>query len=395
MSTSSAARAPILILCRDRSGSTLLRFIMDSHTMVCCPPELNIGPLSKVLQHTIEFSLAASLTKDQRVAAVAREIRKSIEAIMQRYAVTKGKQVWCEKSTTSMPFLELLATVFPDARYLCLHRNSMDVVHSTLEASRYEWIPTVWEYVRGKRNFAHAILEHWAAETEQQLAFEEAHPHLAFQIKYESIVTEPEQTLQALFAFLELPWEPKLLDSVFEQSHDRGPGDPKIRFTKRIEKDTLGKGARVPLQAFGAPLIARVNLLHARLGYPPIGAATDDPKPELSEAAPPPTAAAIADVFERHIPEKLRERASALADARGSFKFVITDVPHEVWVVELSGSGSNVTRGDRPTSCTVSLTSHTLHALVSQRLNGFAAFQEGAVQVVGDLDIASLVPGFL
>ena len=395
MSTSAAARAPILILCRDRSGSTLLRFIMDSHSMVCCPPELNIGPLSERLKHFIEFSVAASLPKDAGAAAVPREIRKSIDSIMQTYAAAKGKQVWCEKSTTSMPSLDLLATVFPDARYLCLHRNSTDVVHSTLEASRYEWTPTVWEFVRGKRNFTQAILEHWADETEQQLAFEQAHPRTAFHIKYESIVAEPEPTLRALFAFLELPWEPHLLETVFEQSHDRGPGDSKIRFTKRIEKDTVGKGTRVPLQVFGEALIARVNSLHARLGYPPIGVATG-PKQEVSAPTPAPApTATIADVFERHIPEQLRVRATALADVRASFKFVITDVPGEVWVVDLSSSGSRVTRGDRPASCTLSLTSHALHAIVTQQMNGFTAFQEGAVQVIGDLDIASLVPRFL
>ena len=41
------------------------------------------------------------------------------------------------------------------------------------------------------------------------------------------------------------------------------------------------------------------------------------------------------------------------------------------------------------------MTSQVLQALVERQLNGFTAFQEGSVKVIGDLDVASLVPRFL
>lgn len=394
MATSDSSLAPILILCRDRSGSTLLRYIMDSHSMVTCPPELNLGPLAFHLKHTIQFSHGAMAPKPERDAVIAREVRRAIEGIMGSYAAAKGKQLWCEKSTTNMRWLDLFAEVFPDARYLCLHRQSMDVVHSTLEANRHEWSGTVWDFVQGKPNFTQAILEHWVEETEQQLAFEAAHPTTAFQIKYESIVQSPEPTLRALFEFLRLPWEPQLLERAFEQSHDRGPGDSKIIFTKRIENN-VGKGTRVPMQVFDPKLIARANALHARLGYPPIATASDAQAQPAAPAAATVTAATVADIFERQIPQRLRDRAGALAGVNATFKFVITDVPGEVWVVDLAASGSSVTRGDRPTSCTLSMTAQALHAIATEKINGFTAFQEGKVQVAGDLDVASLVPRFL
>jgi hypothetical protein len=39
------ARRPIFVLTVARSGSTLLRFILDSHPDLACPPETNIGPV--------------------------------------------------------------------------------------------------------------------------------------------------------------------------------------------------------------------------------------------------------------------------------------------------------------------------------------------------------------
>src|SRR6185437_13455843 len=36
---------PVFVLCMGRSGSTLLRFILDAHPSLACPPETNLGQL--------------------------------------------------------------------------------------------------------------------------------------------------------------------------------------------------------------------------------------------------------------------------------------------------------------------------------------------------------------
>jgi hypothetical protein len=41
-----------------------------------------------------------------------------------------------------------------------------------------------------------------------------------YELKYEDLVSAPEQTLRKLLAFLELPWEDQILESVSVESND-------------------------------------------------------------------------------------------------------------------------------------------------------------------------------
>ena len=50
MPTDSGTRGlPIFIASHARTGSTLLRYIIDTHPALCCPPELALGQLCSAL----------------------------------------------------------------------------------------------------------------------------------------------------------------------------------------------------------------------------------------------------------------------------------------------------------------------------------------------------------
>ncbi|MFD0856561.1 sulfotransferase, partial [Actinomadura adrarensis] len=40
-----ASADPVFVLCAARSGSTLLRFLLDAHPDLACPPETNVPAL--------------------------------------------------------------------------------------------------------------------------------------------------------------------------------------------------------------------------------------------------------------------------------------------------------------------------------------------------------------
>jgi Sulfotransferase family len=48
---------PVFVLCNGRSGSTLLRFLLDAHPDLACPPETNLPDLCAQL--ATEWSLIA------------------------------------------------------------------------------------------------------------------------------------------------------------------------------------------------------------------------------------------------------------------------------------------------------------------------------------------------
>ena len=74
----------IFILSLPRSGSTLLRMILDTHPEICCPGELSLGQLCVDLHHSLYFSIgqASANEKAEREAIVTARVREIIDGFM-------------------------------------------------------------------------------------------------------------------------------------------------------------------------------------------------------------------------------------------------------------------------------------------------------------------------
>ena len=163
------AAPPVFVLSCERSGSTLLRYIMDTHPQVCSPAHLHLGQLCRSLYTTAFYSIgqtAEVADEAARERLVAAEVRRVVDELMGRYARAKGKQVWCEKTTDNLQYLRFLGEVFPDARFICLYRNCMDVAHSSIECSRLGFMPELAPYVqKSPGNIVAAMVESWVEKT--------------------------------------------------------------------------------------------------------------------------------------------------------------------------------------------------------------------------------------
>src|SRR5262245_65671407 len=131
------AHAPIFILGAPRSGTTLLRYVIDTHPQICCPPEMQLGKLTRhVLQVLAVVKQRATPTEtgpfDPDSVAHARSLMDGMMAI---YCAHTGKAMWCEKTPSNVEYLPQLKAVFPDARWVCVYRHALDVVHSAIEYS--------------------------------------------------------------------------------------------------------------------------------------------------------------------------------------------------------------------------------------------------------------------
>jgi hypothetical protein len=261
---------PFFIQACERSGSTLLRYIVDTHSQLCSPAELYLGRSLEAMKVTLERSTALLRPEAERQAFVTSELRRRCGGILDEYALGKGKKAWCEKTPVNLQSLDLIDRVFPDARHICLHRNCMDVVHSALEAGRYGFVEGLTEYIRrDPTNLVAALAQSWADKTEWLLQFEQAHRDRCHRVRYEAVVFEPATVLPAMFQFMGYPWEPALLDAVFRIPHDQGAGnagDRKIRLTRKIER-RVGSGSTISRQHLPAALLLRVNGLLRQLEY--------------------------------------------------------------------------------------------------------------------------------
>jgi protein-tyrosine sulfotransferase len=267
-----ASTSPIFILSSERSGSTLLRYILDTHPDICCPGELFLGRLAKDLRETVSrtIGLTAGEKVEDQDQMTWREVRRVIDELLSSFIRVRGKKIWCDKTPFNLKNLAELEKAFPDARYLCLYRNSLDVVQSalSLEEKNYIWwaLPYV---VKHPKNYAAALLESWVDKTQTILNFEKSHPQTC-RVQYEALVADPISALNPVFQFLGLDWEVSLLERVFEVAHDPGGGDYKIASTMKIEKDRTGKGLGIDpvlMAVMPADLLQKQKELHRALGY--------------------------------------------------------------------------------------------------------------------------------
>jgi protein-tyrosine sulfotransferase len=129
----------IFILSTHRSGSSLLRYIIDTHPRICCPGEVYLGQICHLLCTAYYYTTGQALSpvEIERRKLAWKEVRSIVDNLMNSYAAIKNKDIWCEKTPNNVNYIRVLRNVFPDAAFICLYRNCMDFVNSCLEYSRY------------------------------------------------------------------------------------------------------------------------------------------------------------------------------------------------------------------------------------------------------------------
>jgi protein-tyrosine sulfotransferase len=266
-------RAPIFILCCARSGSTLLRVLLNGHHSVACPPETLFpqvaNALIKMWGSTEGQDNWRTLSGDARTA-----IRDTIMAPLEAFAAKRGKKVWCDKSASNVPGADLVLQVFPEARFISLYRHPMDVIASGLNACRWGFRAYGFEpYVRmSTDNFVRALAMYWYDQVAAIRRFERKNAERCTRIYYESLVAAPETTGRTLCDGLGLAWDPAILEPDFGSLDDFGAGDYKLPYTDHIQKTSLGAGHAVPAGMIPPDLLLVINTLLAELEYPQIGA---------------------------------------------------------------------------------------------------------------------------
>jgi hypothetical protein len=267
----------IFVLCSARSGSTLLTRLLGTHPAVAAPAETNLAVTYANLLASLE-TLAADLaaagfaTRQKPLATV----RRLAHTTARSYLIQARKTVLCDKSLDNEAHAELLYSLFPDARFICLYRHCMDVVDSVVDASpwgfdAYGAAPYI---SRWPNSFATGLAEMWLNVTEHQSAFAQAHPDCTIAIRYEDLVRSPRPTMRTLLARLGLT----VTDELSAHDDDRalelpkhvptGPGDHKISFTGTVAESSAGRGRRVPVTSIPPGLRDAISTQLVELGYP-------------------------------------------------------------------------------------------------------------------------------
>ena len=265
-----------------RSGSTLLRVLLDTHPQIVSPPELN---LSALLQHTTaswsntmvalgEKPPGEAQGADALTDEVVRRARKPVDEIMVACANAAGASLYCDKSLTTVDHLATVTRCYPTAPLVFLYRYPLDFIASGLEASRwgfnaFGFVPYV---SMNPGNFIGALANYWIDKVSRMLEFERDFEGSNARIYYELLCDQPRDTLDRLFEFLEVDRDDSILERAFHSEHGRGPGDYKIEYTGSISLESVGRGATLP-EHLSQQQSERIDGLLGELDYPELAAA--------------------------------------------------------------------------------------------------------------------------
>jgi len=213
---------PVIILGVGRSGTTLLRVMLDRSSQIAIPYEsFFVTPLAH--RHGRRPQLDDFLDDLERFyqlyewGIALEDVRprlregmttgEAIAAVFEVYAEHEQKPRWGDKTPLYMQHLPLLERLFPDALWVHLVRDGRDAALSFLELPE-GFSGKTWALPRTAAQFA----ARWRTEIR---AARRLGTHVGgryLELRYEDLVVEPERELRRVCEHASLPWEPAMLE---------------------------------------------------------------------------------------------------------------------------------------------------------------------------------------
>ena len=213
---------PLLVLGVRRSGTTLLRIMLDRHSELALPDESYFVPqlahrhgerpdTDQVLDDLRRLpTLREWDVAPQAVAARLRPgmtLGEAIGAVYEVFAQRRGKHRWGDKTPMYMQHLPLLERLWPDARFVHLVRDGRDAALSFLGMPA-GIVTRTWAHPTTAPDFACQ----WATEVRAARALGRRVGARYLELRYEDLVREPEAALRRVCAHAGLAYEPGMLD---------------------------------------------------------------------------------------------------------------------------------------------------------------------------------------
>jgi hypothetical protein len=213
---------PVIVLGVGRSGTTLLRVMLDRNSELAIPyesffvtplahrhgrrPRLDafVDDLGRFYQ-LYEWGIAPEDVRPRLREGMT--TGEAIAAVFEVYAEREGKPRWGDKTPLYMQQLPLLERLFPDALWVHLVRDGRDAALSFLELPE-GFSGTSWAQPRTAAQFA----ARWRTEILGARKLGRRVGERYLELRYEDLVTEPERELRRVCRHTSLAWEPEMLD---------------------------------------------------------------------------------------------------------------------------------------------------------------------------------------
>lgn len=275
---------PDFLICSERSGSNLIRSIMNAHPDVYAPDPIHLtafwdrlhefGELAddrnwhRLLSAIVDFyrgwmgELVPGLelgVEDLEKRVDSRAFVSIYEAIYGMGLEAAGKSRLFLKENHTAQRADFLLRHYPDARFVFQVRDPRDYLASCKQMRNYKY------------GSATQSLEVWRSDQQAGLRLRGVlGPEQVFALRYESLVEDPERVLRDVCAFLDLPFAPQMLEFHKTADAKRAARRPAWR---NLDKAIMGSRRgryRETLSGIEIDLVEqRAGALMQRFGYEP------------------------------------------------------------------------------------------------------------------------------
>lgn len=227
-----------------RSGTTMLRLMLDAHSELAIPPETQLVPelieaskedgadadgIAELLithRRFPDFDIQADDVRARFAAIEPFNISDAIREFFRLYAEKEGKPRWGDKTPGYSRYIKKIHRHLPEARFIHLIRDGRDVTLSRTKTLALKDVPIAKSARRWKKRLKRA--QRQGAKVDHYL-----------ELRYETLVSEPEATLRQICEFIELPWDDAILHH-HERSEQR---------LSELDRDIPAMGGRLPRSA--------------------------------------------------------------------------------------------------------------------------------------------------
>lgn len=208
---------PFFIVGCGRSGTTLLRTLLNRHPQIAIPleslfivdylkaaPRFEISKLRSLIVQEPEIE-EWGITPSWEDLESCQTIAEVIVELHRIYTRIKGKRCWGQKTPRFVREAELILTYFPGALFIHVVRDPRAVVNSLIHSDVH------------RSNAYHASIR-WRMDVQSGLELERLHPENVLRVHYEDMVRDPEKTLRSILSFLNLSYDPVVGESSEQSS---------------------------------------------------------------------------------------------------------------------------------------------------------------------------------
>ncbi|KAF4519766.1 hypothetical protein B566_EDAN010360 [Ephemera danica] len=218
-----------------RSGTTLMRAMLDAHPEIRCGQETRVIP--RILQMRNHWLRSQKESLRLEEAGLSKAVLDSaIAAFCLEIIARHGDPAprLCNKDPLTLKSAAYLAELFPNAKFLFMVRDGRATVHSII--SRKVTITgfdlTSYRQCLGKWNSAVQVMHNQCSEVGESRCLA---------VPYEQLVLHPRHWLQRILAFLDVPWNESVMHH--EQEINKPGG---VSLSKRPKQGPSTGSCRVP-----------------------------------------------------------------------------------------------------------------------------------------------------